>query len=173
MTYHSLSHTQLSEDAHLPEVAAFIKELTTVIEQAPLPNRIDGSLEMGRLTEKALLESLQLGFPKINWLHDKKLIVEGRRDRADFYTEIELGNKTFICIIEADPTRGDAIAKKFVSRVACITNSPLIYVTLCFKGTQKGTISESKKYMEFCASICTRLSTDDNPIVYLGFMPSS
>ena len=172
MTYHSLFYSPLAIGKHSVAVAAFLQKLISVIEQAPLPRRTPGNTKLGPLTESALLTALQAKMGDIEWLHDEKLIAEGRRDRADFYALLTLDGQPYICIIEADPTRGDAIAKKFVSRAACITDTSLIYVTLCFEGTQTGTIAESEKYMEFCSAICSRLSQGDKRVIYLGFMPS-
>ena len=178
MTYHSLLYKPVVLASHGPELSAFLEQLITTIETAPLPRRKAGNKKLGPDTEKAMKPALQNGFSgtKTAWIHDREPISAHHNDRPDFFTHLTLDGQPWVCIIEADPTRGDAIAKKFVSRVACVSdasliNASLIYVTLCFEGTQQGTIYESKKYMEFCANISQNLSLPNKQFVYLGFMP--
>jgi hypothetical protein len=172
MPYNSIFHSNLKRGTYRPELAAFLEKLEKVIANTALPDRVKEDETLGKQTEKALGAELQKQFGNdIKWEAEKGGISQGRADRADFYAEIRIANIKYVCIIEADPTRGDAIAKKFVSRVASITDSPLIYVTLCYTGTQKGTTTESKKYMEYCCDIAARLSKSGHEVIYLGFMP--
>jgi len=115
---------------------------------------------------------LEQEFGEAFWEHDKALIHVDHQDRADFYAQQQFDSQPYTIILEADPTRGDSIAKKFVSRVACTAATSLIYVTLCYEGTQKGTVYESKKYMGYCAALATRLCSAPTQVIYFGFMPS-
>lgn len=172
MAYHcTLSASSDSSHQH-PALKAFLQRLCDVLSQTPLPSRVAEEENLGKQTEQALLQALIQEFGEAFWKHDKTFIHVSHRDRADFYTQQQLGDQLYTIIIEADPTRGDSIAKKFVSRVACTTATSLVYVTLCYQGTQEGTVYESKKFMQYCASISERLCSENNQVAYLGFMPN-
>ncbi len=108
------------------------------------------------------------------WKTEHELIGEGARDKADIYGVTTDGK--YQVIIELDPHRADAIAKKFTSRIATVlqgVNVPkeknglskieqgidkiyakeTLYVIFVYPGTDKMSVNETKKYIYYCKVI--------------------
>ncbi|HFI0213894.1 TPA: hypothetical protein ACGO10_001056 [Streptococcus suis] len=111
------------------------------------------------------------------WKTEHVLISESGRDKADIYGVTTDGK--YQVIIELDPHRADAIAKKFTSRIAAVLqrgnvskaedeNDPnkivqqgidkihalkALYVIFVYLGTDKMSVNETKKYIDYCKAI--------------------
>lgn len=89
------------------------------------------------------------------------------KDKADIYGVSKDGE--YQVIVELDPHRADAIAKKFTSRIAAVlpevNNSngkektdkiyakKTLYVVFIYLGTEKMSINETQKYIRYCKKI--------------------
>jgi hypothetical protein len=98
--------------------------------------------------------NLEKLLPNMNWRSPHRLTRE-RRDEVDIYGTFGSEDNEGAVIIELDKWRADQIAKKFVSRFALTLESPLIYIALCYGGTNNMDKIECKKYFCYCASICS------------------
>ena len=79
------------------------------------------------------------------------------KDRLDLLVKIVVEEKEWILVIEFDSARADQVAKKFLSRVAQIPNSSLIYIAFCYSGTEKMSLNEVKKYFSYMEFISKNL----------------
>jgi hypothetical protein len=62
------------------------------------------------------------------------------------------------------------LPKKIVSRISHTLEFPLIYITICFPGTEKMNIGEVEKYYKFFKQIIFKLTNNKIPKNYLGFI---
>ncbi|MGL4364788.1 MAG: hypothetical protein ACRCSB_06250 [Bacteroidales bacterium] len=111
-----------------------------------------------------LLTQLNQIYPDILW--DKEYqVTEEHKDKVDivgFYLPK-------IIVIELDAHRADQVSKKFVSRMALYNNAPdLLYIALCYPGTENMNIKECKKYFEYCQTLTQALSTSSKKREFLG-----
>lgn len=95
----------------------------------------------------------------------------GQRDSIDIYG---LGKDIVQhvvqhIVIELDSARADQVAKKFVSRIALITNPPsaskICYISLCYPGAPSMPVPEAEKYFKYCAELAALMK-----ISYAGFI---
>lgn len=63
----------------------------------------------------------------------------------------------YMVVIELDKHRADQVAKKFLSRMAILNDIKVLYVALCYPGTQAMNENECRKYFGYCESLATRL----------------
>jgi hypothetical protein len=61
-------------------------------------------------------------------------------------------------VIELDAHRADQVAKKFLSRSALMINESIIYLSICYPGTENMPITECKKYFEYCRTLSKSLA---------------
>lgn len=95
-----------------------------------------------------LKECLERAVDNFQWEIEKKF--EGYRDSVDIYG-CSISDNCMI-IIEIDATRADQIAKKIVSRFYHVMQSGIqnvIYVALCYPGTDSMNLKECEKYLGF------------------------
>jgi hypothetical protein len=83
---------------------------------------------------------------------------ESIADRIDIYGQSNVNNVKIA--IELDPHRADSVAKKFVSRIALLEANDMIYVSLCYPGTNRMSKNECKKYFNYCQTICNLISNN-------------
>ena len=69
-----------------------------------------------------------------------------KKDSVDIYGH----NENIKIIIELDKHRADQVAKKFVSRSALFGDEPIVYISLCYPGTNNMNPSECIKYFDYC-----------------------
>jgi hypothetical protein len=134
-----------------------IIEIVTAIETTELQN-----LEsLNQTSQKQLIDTFQSRvhanltkiLPNMNWRSSHHFTQE-RRDEVDIYGTFSAENGESAVIIELDKWRADQVAKKFVSRFALTLEKPLIYIAICYGGTENMNKSECEKYFSYCKRIC-------------------
>ena len=105
------------------------------------------------LFQYALLDKLQKEVKSFKWVQEFSPS-SSQKDKIDIYGEY---NNTCVAI-ELDKNRADQVAKKFVSRVALLSNKDLYYISLCYPGTEKMNLNECIKYFEYCEIISNKMS---------------
>lgn len=123
------------------------------------------------------------------WKTEHELISKSARDKADIYGVTTDGKNQVI--IELDPHRADAIAKKFTSRIAAVlqgVNVPkaedednpskieqgidkihaekTLYVIFVYPGTDKMSVPETKKYIGYCNKLTKHINVDIKVVDY-------
>ncbi|MDD2750510.1 hypothetical protein [Acidithiobacillus sp.] len=78
-------------------------------------------------------------------------------DRIDLLLKITIDGIEWVVVIEFDSGRADQVSKKFVSRIAQVTNENLIYFVYCYPGTKSMSLREVNKYFFYMESISKRL----------------
>lgn len=106
-----------------------------------------------------LKEHLELQFrdsyPQLKWLVEKRL--DGCNDSVDIYAS---DSTNWEVIIEIDATRADQVAKKIVSRFSHISESRsenIIYIALCYPGTDRMNLNECEKFISYGKKIIARI----------------
>ena len=61
-----------------------------------------------------------------------------------------------------DAHRADQVAKKFLSRSALFINENIIYLSLCYPGTNSMNKKECVKYFDYCSTISKILSDNSS-----------
>ncbi|MCW3786866.1 hypothetical protein [Plebeiibacterium sediminum] len=79
------------------------------------------------------------------------------KDRVDIMGVSKTSD--YIVVIELDAHRADQIAKKFVSRMALLMERKVVYIALCYPGTDNMPKPEAQKYFNYCTQIAKQLST--------------
>jgi hypothetical protein len=79
--------------------------------------------------------------PNVKW-RSPHIFTQERRDEVDIYGTFSSEDIESAVIIELDKWRADQVAKKFVSRFALTLEQPIIYIALCYGGTENMTKSE-------------------------------
>jgi hypothetical protein len=92
------------------------------------------------------------------------------KDSFDLFTEICLDKINYKVIIELDKNRADQIAKKFLSRMSHTINDPTIYIAFCYPGTKKMSVTEAKKYFDYCLIITNKFNKLEIPKKFIGFI---
>lgn len=108
----------------------------------------------GPLNEK-LKEVFNASFPTLEW--ETEYPINDCGDSVDIHTS---DSKDWEIIIEIDATRADQVAKKFVSRFAHILESSeenVIYVVLCYPGTDRMPLPECEKYIDYGEKILKKI----------------
>jgi hypothetical protein len=134
-----------------------IIEIVTAVETTDLQNLVS----LKQIPQKQLVDTFQSRvhanlkkiLPNMNWRSPHQLIPESR-DEVDIYGTFSSEDDEGAVIIELDKWRADQVAKKFVSRFALTLERPLIYMALCYGGTEKMNKRECEKYFGYCKSIC-------------------
>ena len=74
-------------------------------------------------------------------------------------------NNDSTIVIELDKHRADQVAKKFISRTALLVDKKLIYIALCYPGTNRMNPNECIKYFTYCKCISKKLGNE-----YAGYI---
>ena len=109
--------------------------------------------------QAAVCSALAADFPEIRWSLEHKQRA-ANKDAVDIFGT---GGKAPV-LIELDTSRADQVAKKFLSRSA-IFEEQIYYVSLCYPGTDRMSVSECIKYFGYCATLSRRLGS-----FYAGFI---
>lgn len=119
-----------------------------------------------KILQEELYLFLKKEFGEYQWYTECQF-EKSRKDRFDIYG---IKDKQHI-IIELDPHRADSIAKKFVSRLAMAKSLCLTYISFLYKGTDRMSIKEAKKYLSDCESIIETLNNDiiDTKKEFIGY----
>lgn len=119
-----------------------------------------------KILQEELYLFLKKEFGEYQWYTEYQF-EKSRKDRFDIYG---IKDKQHI-IIELDPHRADSIAKKFVSRLAMAKSLCLTYISFLYKGTDRMSIKEAKKYLSDCESIIETLNNDiiDTKKEFIGY----
>jgi len=107
-----------------------------------------------------LYEKLSFEVKEINWELEHKPKANAK-DAIDIFGASE----SFIVAIELDKHRADQVAKKFISRSALLSEKTIFFISLCYPGTSKMPINETKKYFGYCKTISEKIDND-----YAGFI---
>lgn len=96
-----------------------------------------------------------------NWCTEHKPKKEEKErknvnDRIDIFGESNASDLKII--IELDAHRADQVAKKFLSRSALMINESIIYLSICYPGTEKMPKPECLKYFEYCSTVSKTLA---------------
>ena len=154
-------YTELKSSIESFECSKFISDLIAI-------NSIDvkGKQKLKNLTinkfRKELIDHLKKWEFGIDW--KEEFIIpnpESHSARCDIYG---VKNSTNI-VIEMDAWRADQVSKKFVSRCALFSKCELIYISLCYVGTNGMNPEECTKYLGYCADLAKRLGCN-----YAGFI---
>lgn len=119
--------------------------------------------------QKQIIKQLQNNLADcLNTLENSKVSTEVKiseevKDSVDIYGKIG----EYPVIVELDTLRADQISKKFVSRIALENIEPLIYIAICYPGTDSMPKPEGSKYFNYCRSILKRINSES---IYLGIM---
>jgi hypothetical protein len=103
-----------------------------------------------------LLENIQ----EVEWSVEHKPH-EINKDSIDIFGK----GHNFVVVIELDKYRADQVAKKFVSRMAILQSEVVLFISLCYAGTERMNKSECKKYFGYCATLACRMGSH-----YAGFI---
>ena len=136
---------------------SIINCLSTVNGQVFFSNHIGSSQSEQKidvsLFQHALLDKLQKELKSFKWVQEYSPS-SSQKDKIDIYGE----NSKISVAIELDKNRADQVAKKFVSRVALLSEKELYYISLCYPGTAKMSLNECVKYFGYCANLANRMS---------------
>jgi hypothetical protein len=174
----NLIERTINEDGNGNETERFIDEIILIFKS------IDYVDFLGKLTGKNQKEQqiiinefqkylqcrLNCNLPwcvRSNWEVEHKAIYD-RKDSFDLFTEIVLDNIRYKIIIELDKSRADQIAKKFMSRMSHTINDPTIYIAFCYPGTKNMSITEAKKYFNYCLIVTNKLNELETPKKFIG-----
>lgn len=105
-------------------------------------------------------------YPQLKWVVEKKL--EGCNDSVDIYAS---DSNYWEVIIEIDAARADQVAKKIVSRYSHISEScrhNILYIALCYPGTQTMNKNECEKFMYYGKRIIKKIH--DNAFFISAFV---
>lgn len=117
--------------------------------------------------QNSLKDYLETTFSDYQWQTEYKAD-SNRKDSFDVFGHNKKLDMNIV--IELDPHRADSIAKKFVSRLAMMVNSNLLYVAYLYPGTDKMPINEAYKYLGDCETILEVLNTNSGvKKQFLGF----
>ena len=150
---HPRLELRTSGDYELMEVADAISEIECAAFFTGLLTKSQSEQRRGVAEFQAhVLAALVAAIPCVSWqsecsagtLHLDSIDICGR---GDGYT----------VVIELDESRADQVAKKFLSRMAIMHDIKVLYVALCYPGTQSMNVSECRKYFGYCESLATRL----------------
>lgn len=83
------------------------------------------------------------------------------RDSVDIFGN----NEDILIVIELDKPRADQVSKKFLSRNALFDKTKLIYIAICYPGTDAMPRGEIIKYFDYCNKISERLGN-----LFLGIL---
>src|ERR1700730_10383730 len=116
-----------------------IVEIVSALEKTDLQN-IES---LSQASQKRLVDNfqnrvhvnLEKKFPNMVWRSQHTLTQE-YQDKIDIYGTFSSEDNVGAVIIELDKWRADQVAKKFVSRFALTLERPLIYIALCYGGTE-------------------------------------
>jgi hypothetical protein len=123
-----------------------------------------------RVKAHDLLESAKSRIPKYLGKHEIDFMVLSEqeiskhynqvisKDRLDLFIQVSIDDSKWVVIVEFDSARADQVAKKFVSRVAQVPNSSLIYIAFCYSGTKSMNLNEVNKYFVYMESISKSLN---------------
>lgn len=109
------------------------------------------------------------------WKAEHVLKSESGRDKADIYGVTTDGK--YQVIVELDPHRADAVAKKFTSRLAAVlpakntsngkgNDVKILYVIFVYPGTDRMSVNETIKYIDYCKKITEHISADIEVVDY-------
>lgn len=102
--------------------------------------------------QKSLLSTLQSTIPNIDWRMEHKPN-DIARDSIDI---MGLTDKLNV-VIELDKHRADQVAKKFLSRLAILSESNIFYIALCYPGTSRMNPNECIKYFKYCTILSKKI----------------
>jgi len=119
--------------------------------------------------QSELHEKLNKIFESKGWLKEEKISLHSK-DRVDLSFKIVLDSIAYKVVIELDTSRGDQIAKKFVSRTSHTINEATIYFAFCYPGTEKMPDGDFKKILMHCQNITSKLHTEDVPRLFIGLI---
>ena len=126
-------------------------EIVTAVKTTDLQNLLNPLNQT--LLQNRVHANLEKILPNMNWRSPHKFTRECR-DEVDIYGTFSSEDGEGAVIIELDKWRADQVAKKFVSRFALTLEQPLIYIALCFGGTESMNKNECEKYFSYCNRIC-------------------
>jgi hypothetical protein len=104
--------------------------------------------------------TLKRSFQHVNWSTEYRPSPKNR-DSIDIFG----WNSGFVVVMELDKSRADQVAKKFVSRMALFPLTKVYFVSLCYPGTERMSLSECEKYFGYCSTLALRTGNH-----YAGFI---
>lgn len=107
---------------------------------------------------------------KIATWQPEKVLHNTQRDACDITGVFQGEHQAFHILIELDTIRADQVAKKFVSRLALTIGQPVIYIAICYPGTDQMNRQECIKYFQYCADIINALSKKGAEKAFIGYM---
>ena len=111
--------------------------------------------------QAALLEHLRSAFEDVEWKQEH-CPSPVTRDSIDIFGKA-VGS---VIAIELDKNRADQVAKKFVSRMAALPPTLLVYFfSVCYPGTDRMNKAECVKYFGYCKTLALRMGSH-----YAGFI---
>jgi len=163
--------------ANLVETIAFVKSVITVIKEINYDNHIKLLKKQKQKEKRGIVKQFQSELkdelnriPELaGWLEEEKISPESK-DSLDLSFKITLDSIPYRVIIELDASRGDQIAKKFVSRTSLTINDATIYFAFCYPGTEKMPDSDFKKILRCCQDITLKLNTETKPRLFVGLI---
>ncbi len=73
-------------------------------------------------------------------------------------------------VIEFDAHRADQVAKKFVSRVALLSDRNIIYIAMCYPVKSEVSKKECEKYFNYCNIVSSLISMEKNETIFAGIL---
>lgn len=105
--------------------------------------------------QSAIKEFLDDNLDMYKWTTEYKPKEWSNGERVDIYGESS--TKDYDVVIELDAHRADQVAKKFVSRMAMFIDRKVIYISICYTGTNKMNVKETEKYFGYCGIVASKL----------------
>lgn len=145
---------------HIEDVIITIKNSLSSITCDKLKNLIfyDQTRQRSIINEfqTCICNKLKTDLPYIIWETEHR-INNINKDSIDIY-----GNcyDLFHIIIELDKPRADQVAKKMLSRIACFRDNNIIYIAICYPGTEKMNSTECIKYWMYGKQILEKMNTN-------------
>lgn len=153
---HNSSDIQAHDTYSVP-----FEALRNALSNLKCANHFDGLLNMTQAEQKKIVDDfkrnlrlyLQTALPTLHWSEEFSP-TDVQKDAIDIFGS----NDSCNIVIEIDKHRADQVAKKFVSRNAIFADKRIIYVALCYRGTDNMNVSECIKYFGYCNCISKSLN---------------
>ncbi len=114
-----------------------------------------------KVYQKQLHESLKRCIDGVWEKEYKYNLDKNRRDSIDVYGECD----GIPVVIEIDTMRADQLAKKMISRFAGFLDRPILYIAICYPGTESMSRGECVKYFEYGRMVLTGINHES---IFLG-----
>ena len=145
----------------------FIKKLKCSIKDSlfedlyTLPSRESSSQqrEIVKMFSNRLITELSKNVPSFRWEQDHRM-TNNSKDSINIFG---LSEDVYV-IIELSKPRADQIAKKMLSRMACHLDKNIIYIAICYPGTEKMDVNECVKYFGFGSMLMNKINKESNVI---------